>query len=128
MQGRQLRISQTQASRATQAALMQIGLNNLTLAAEAFGFSDADWLGKATLVNWQVRHWQSSHSIKAMSDESLRLEVAGLFASEFAREWWVRAREAERVTATTKLERRFFQIMDTEFDRKRREFEAPSSA
>lgn len=58
MQGRQLRISQIQASRATRAALMQIGLNNLTLAAAAFGFLDADWLGKATLVNWQVRHWQ----------------------------------------------------------------------
>lgn len=126
MQNRQLRISQIQATRATQAALVQIGLNNLTLAAEAFGFSDVDWLGKSALVNWQVRHWEASHSIKTMSDESVQVEAAALFASEFAREWWLRAREAYRVAAKTKHEQRFFTIMDREFDRKRREFEAPS--
>jgi hypothetical protein len=124
MQNRQLRISQIQATRATQATLMQIGLNNLPLAAEAFGFPDPDWLGKATLVNWQVQHWHSSHLIKAMSDEDLRLQAAGLFASEFAREWWVYARESERAATKTKVEKRFFQIMDTEFDRKQLEFEA----
>src|SRR5262249_36755989 len=106
MQNRQLRISQIQATRATQAALVQIGLNNLTLAAEAFGFSDVDWLGKSALVNWQVRHWEASHSIKTMSDESVQVEAAALFASEFAREWWPRAREAYRVAAKTKHEQR----------------------
>ena len=128
MQNRQLRISQLQAARATQATLVQIGLNNLELAAEAFGFSDVDWLGKSALVNWQVKHWEANHSIKAMSDRSVQVEAATLFDSEFAREWWPQTREGYRASAQSKLERRFFTIIDTEFDRKRREFESPPSS
>ncbi|MGP7998857.1 MAG: DUF6082 family protein [Streptosporangiaceae bacterium] len=125
LQNRQLRISQLQATRAMQAILIQMSLSSPTLAAGAFGFSDAERMGKGALVNWQVRHWEASHSIKAMSDESVRVESAHLFTSEFAREWWAEVREVYRVDAKTKLERRFCTIVDTEFERKRREFEAP---
>jgi hypothetical protein len=128
LQSRQLRTSQLEASRVAQSALIQMTLGNPSLAAEAFGFSDEEWFVKAALTNWQVKYWEMSYSIKAISAESVRVQAAELFASEFPRLWWSRFRELFRVDATTKREGEFFVIIDTEFERKQRQVEAPPSA
>lgn len=124
-QNRQLRISQLEASRAAQSALIQMSLNNSSLAAEAFGFPDGEWFAKAALTNWQVKYWEMSYLIKAMSADSVRGQAAELFISEFPRLWWSRFRELYQADAKTKREREFFSIIDTEFERKQRQVEAP---
>jgi hypothetical protein len=128
LQSRQLRISQLEASRIAQSTLIQMGLANPSLAAGVFGFSDREWLAKAALVNWQVKCWEMSYLIKAMSAKSVQVQAAELFASEFSRVWWLRVRELYRFDATTKRERQFFTIVDTEFECKQRQVESPPSS
>lgn len=128
LQSRQLRTSQLEASRAAQSALIQMGLANPKLTAEVFGSSDRDWLAKAGLVNWQVKFWEMSYLTKAMSAKSVHVQAAELFASEFPRDWWSRSRELYKVDATTRREREFFTIIDSEFERKQRRVEASPSS
>lgn len=128
LQGRQLRISQLEASRVAQSALIQMGLANPSLAAGVFGFSDGEWLAKAALANWQVKTWEMSYLIKAMSAKSVKVQAGELFASDFPREWWSRVRELYGFDATTKREREFFAIVDTEFETKQRQVKLPPSS
>ena len=128
LQNRQLRTSQLEASRAAQSSLIQMGLANPTLAAEALGFPDGDWLAKGAFVNWQVKYWEMSYLIRAMSAKSVQAQAARLFASRFPCEWWSKARESYRDDATTKREREFFAILDAEFEGKRQRQEAPPSS
>lgn len=128
LQSRQLRTSQLEASRVAQSALIQMALTNPTAAAEAFGFPDEEWFAKAALTNWQVKYWEMSYSVKAISAGSVQVQAAELFASEFPRLWWSRFRELYRADATTKREREFFTIIDTEFERKQPQVETPPSA
>lgn len=128
LQSRQLRTSQLEASRAAQSDLIQMGLANPKLTAEAFGSSDEDWLAKAGLVNWQVKSWEMSYLTKVMSAKSVHAQAAGLFASEFPREWWSKSRELFRADATSRREREFFAIIDFEFERERHRVEASPSS
>jgi len=128
LQSHQLRISQIEASRAAQSALIQMGLTNPALAADVFGSPNGEWLAKAALANWQVKYWEMSYLIKAISEKSVQIQAAELFGSGFAREWWSRSRELYRVDATSKREREFFTIVDREFERKKSQGEAPPSA
>jgi uncharacterized protein DUF6082 len=128
LQNHQLRTSQLEASRVAQSSLIQMALANPAVAAEVFGFQDKEWFTKAALTNWQVKYWEMSYSIKAISAGSIRAQAAQLFTSEFPCQWWSRFREFYQADATTKREREFFALIDAEFERRQRQVETPPSA
>jgi Family of unknown function (DUF6082) len=117
LQAWQLRTSQLQASRAAQAELVRICIDNPELTAAALGKTDPDGYVKSVFVNWNIKYLELSYSIKAISASSVQVQVAGIFGAEYPRNWWSEVRPIYAAEATTRRERSFFAIVDREFNR-----------
>jgi len=115
LQARQLRASQVQASAASQVQLMKFALDNTASAMALIGDEDPEIFAKEVVLNWHISHLLMSYNNKTLSEAHLRRLMRGLFAAEDSRSWWARVRPSYDDDATSRRERRFFSIVDAEF-------------
>jgi len=58
---------------------------------------------------------RTSYSLRAVSKEAVSFQAGAIFASEYPRTWWARARDAYKIEAATIREREFAALIDTKF-------------
>jgi hypothetical protein len=115
LQARQLRASQVQASAASHAELMKFALENTAAAMALISDDDPEIFAKEVALNWHISHLLMSYNNKTLSEAHLRRLVGSLFATEDSRSWWTTAGPSYDDDATSRRERRFFAIVDAEF-------------
>jgi hypothetical protein len=114
LQVRQLKIAQLQASRAAQLELVKLAIENPGLNDTTDRWT-ADPAGypRHAYVNLVFKYLELSFAIGALSERSVRVQVAYLFDSTYSREWWhTAAREVFFTEANSGRERRFAAIVD----------------
>jgi hypothetical protein len=117
LQGGQLRSSQTQATTAAHIELMKFGLQYPAVAGDLVGVKNPDEFVRGVALNWHVSFLQESYSNKTITDKHLR-SIAGLiFSTDFARNWWTMVGNSYSDAATSRREKRFFTIVNEEFQR-----------
>ena len=124
LQRRQVQISQLQATRTLQFELFRVAMENPELRPLDKWVTDSNAYPQHIYLNLLVKHMELSFSIRAVSEVSVRIQMAGLFVVEYRRDWWRNAaREVYFAEATTRRERRFARIVDEEFQKALREAE-----
>jgi hypothetical protein len=114
-QANQLRASQLQASRAGQAELIRMSLENPDLAADVLGWTDKEAFIKSNFMTWNFKSLEQQYSMGIMTDAGLRQEFALIFRAPFPREWWDRVHSIVRDEAVTKREQNFCRIVHEEY-------------
>jgi Family of unknown function (DUF6082) len=127
LQSRQLRASQLQAARTTQAELIKLAVDNPKLISEALGHADPDSYVRGVFVNWAFKSLELGYSMKAFSAESVGVQASRLFDAKYPREWWMSARDIYAIEAATKRERQFLIIVNKAFDQAQR-FDGPDKS
>jgi hypothetical protein len=107
--------SRLQASRAAQAELIRLGIENPAIVSAVLGRGDPDDYIRAVYMNWFVKSIELSYSLKAISAESVRVQASRLFEASYPRAWWNDTREVYRAEAMTRRERDFFVIVESSF-------------
>jgi hypothetical protein len=115
LQANQLRASQLQASRAGQAELIRISLENPDMASDALGWTDKEAFIKSNFMTLTFKSLEQQYSMGIMTDLGARREFALIFEARFPREWWNRVHSIVRDEAVTKRERNFFRIAHEEY-------------
>lgn len=127
LQARQLRVSQLQASRAAQLELVKMAMDNPKMAGSLYGYNDPETYSRWVYLNWLLRYYELSYQMRDMTKASLKREAEALFKTEDSRNWWLMARGAYEVAATTRRAREFFVMVDVEFQRAMRPAETTQS-
>jgi hypothetical protein len=119
IQTRQLRTSQLQATRAAQAEVVRISLENPRLFVHdaRTGADRADLYALHAYTNLIFKYLELGFEIGVVSEPSVRAQVAVLFESAYRRRWWASARRTYAIEAATRRERRFAQIVENEFEK-----------
>jgi Family of unknown function (DUF6082) len=115
LQAQQLRAGRIQASAASQVQLMKFALDNPAAALELMGNDDPEAFAQEVILNWHINHLLMSYNNKTLSEAHLRRLVRSLFAAENSRNWWTIAGASYNDDATSRREKRFFAIVDAEF-------------
>lgn len=121
-QVRQTQIAQLQATRAMQLELLRISMET-PLYRDALGDtfqakSGRKWRLHAYLNLWTM-HFQMAFLTGAIEEAGLRSWIRNeLFDSEHGRQFWDEARPAYRAEQRTRKHRRFFKILESEFQQK----------
>jgi hypothetical protein len=124
LQARQLRTSQIQATRAAQIELIKFALDNPAMTDELAGPHDSATFVNDTFRNWYVTYLSLGYENRALSKSRLQSLVGVLLEAESSRRWWAAVRRTYDDGATSRREREFFSIVDGEFQRVSRTFEA----
>jgi hypothetical protein len=117
MQVRQVRISQIQAARMMHVELMQMLTADPVLRSTspaAIGVSEDQWR-RSIYTNLFFKYLEMGFLIGHISEESLRQHFAVQFRLEHVREFWRHTRETFRTDADRGGPRRFFQIVDEQY-------------
>lgn len=125
LQGRQLRASQLQVSRATQLELVKLTIDNPELVAASVDSSDSELTARiGSYLNFSLKQLELSYSVKAISATSVRLQASLLFRRSYPVEWWSKARQVYAAEAATRRERQFFILVDSEYVRAKQQLES----
>ncbi|MCW6005839.1 hypothetical protein K1W54_14810 [Micromonospora sp. CPCC 205371] len=119
LQVRQLQVNRLQAFRVTHAELIKMALDDPTLFADPADTlaPDSESSRRNGFLNWHMQHFQFGYVIGAFNESGLRAQTSLLFAVPSRRDWWKLVRDYYRIEATTRRERRFFEIVDEEYSR-----------
>lgn len=117
LQVRQIRISNLQTFRASNAELIRMSIDYPESFTDPTGTvpSDQTSARRWVLMNWQMQHLWFGYSIRAVRESALRLILAGLFVTRFRREWWEYAHDSYKANAYSRRERRFVEIVEMEY-------------
>jgi Family of unknown function (DUF6082) len=118
-QGRQITVSQLQATRTLQLELLKLAYEHPDLQ-EAWGRSlDAPYLEwrKRTYMNLIFMYLRMGYVMHETTDASLHRTMANRFKTQMGREYWENARLAFSVGAKSRRDRSFFRIVDQEYNK-----------
>ncbi|HZM76975.1 MAG TPA: DUF6082 family protein [Candidatus Limnocylindrales bacterium] len=124
LQARQFRLGRHQAMLWLQSELIRIALDH----------PDIWELAKSTptaqqshiYMNWRIKLMEFGYITGETSEATVRNAASATFASTAWRGWWVVARDFYRLEANIREKRRFFVIMDAEYQTTTRRFEKAS--
>jgi hypothetical protein len=118
LQLRQVQISQLQTARTSQFELFRVAMDNPELRPPDKWVTESNVYPQHAYLNLLFKHMELSYSVRAVSEVSVRIQIAALFVVEYRREWWRKAaREVYFTEAATRRERRFARIVDEEFQK-----------
>jgi Family of unknown function (DUF6082) len=116
LQARQLRVNNIQVAHISRIELIKAGLDYPDFAARVEGYVDPEELVKAVLLNWQFTHLMMTYDIRDSSRANIESTAERFFAVEDARKWWVDARDSYRENAISRRQKKFFSLIDKQFD------------
>jgi hypothetical protein len=116
LQARQLRTNQIQVARTAHLELIKMTLSDPSMAAETLAIEDSEAYAKEVYLNWNLHYFWLSYGINQLSEPVLRNNARELFRAEFPRKWWSWSSKDWEL-ATSRRDREFFTIVDSEFQR-----------
>jgi hypothetical protein len=117
LQARQLRASQIQAARASQVELLRFAIGNPTMVKTIDGFTNDDTFVKYVIRNWYFTYLSMSYDNRTITKMGLQRVAGTAFKDAFMRKYWSEAKYSYSGAATSRREKDFFMIIDTEFQR-----------
>lgn len=120
LQARDSRSLRLQAIRESHIRLLEMAMNDpeLNKVWGPSGLSDPFVQQRQNMyANMILSQWEMSYATRSLTDDHLRLLAAEFLSGTIGREFWALARQARLDTSESKLNRRFHELIDEEYQR-----------